>query len=167
MQYAKILVVLAIIGPGLAACATPAAMSVDNAAIINANPKYRNAMAVRSVTGGQVMNALTIMGVANEPFQAALESSLAANGYLARSGTPKYYIDAKIVNLDQPLIGLDLDVTASVSYEVSGADAAATYPVRTTARATFSDSPIAADRMRVANERAMQANIRQFLQGLR
>jgi len=167
MQYAKILVVLAIIGPGLAACATPAAMSVDNAAIINANPKYRNAMAVRSVTGGQVMNALTIMGVANEPFQAALESSLAANGYLARSGTPKYYIDAKIVNLDQPLIGLDLDVTASVSYEVSGAGAAATYPVRTTARATFSDSPIAADRMRVANERAMQANIRQFLQGLR
>lgn len=167
MQYAKILVVLVIIGPGLAACATPAAMSVDNAAIINTNPKYRNAMAVRSVTGGQVMNALTVMGVANEPFQAALESSLAANGYLARSGTPKYYIDAKIVNLDQPLIGLDLDVTASVSYEVSGAGAAATYPVRTTARATFSDSPIAADRMRVANERAMQANIKQFLQGLR
>jgi hypothetical protein len=167
MQYAKVLVVLAFIGPGLAACATPAAMSVDNAAIGNTNPKYRNAIAVRSVTGGQVMNALTIMGVANEPFQAALESSLAANGYLARSGTPKFYIDAKIVNLDQPLIGLDLDVTANVSYEVSGAGVAATYPIKTTARATFSDSPIAADRMRVANERAMQANIRQFLQGLR
>jgi len=41
-----------------------------------------------------------------------------------------------------------------------------TYPVRTTARATFSDSPIAVDRMRVANERAMQANVRQFLQEL-
>jgi len=41
-----------------------------------------------------------------------------------------------------------------------------TYPVRTTARATFSDSPIAIDRMRAANERAMQANVRQFLQEL-
>jgi hypothetical protein len=167
MQYGKVLVVLAFIAPGLAACATPAAMTVDNVAVINTSPKYRNAIAVRSVTGGQVMNVLTVMGVANEPFQAALESSLAANGLLARSGTPKFYIDAKIVNLDQPLIGLDLDVTANVSYEVSGAGATASYPIKTTARATFSDSPIAADRMRVANERAMQENIRQFLQALR
>jgi hypothetical protein len=166
MQYRAIFVVLAFIAPGLAACATPQAMTVESGAVVNSNPKYRNAVAVRSVTGGQVMNALTIMGVANEPFQAALESSLAANGYLARSGTPKFNVDAKIVNLDQPLIGLDLDVTANVSYEVSSGGTTATYPVRTTARATFSDSPLAADRMRVANERAMQENIRQFLQAL-
>jgi len=143
-------------------------MTVDSGAIVNSNPKYRNAVAIRSVTGGQVMNALTIMGVANEPFQAALESSLAANGYLARSSTPKFYVDAKIVNLDQPIIGLDMDVTADVSYEVSsGGGTTATYPVKTTARATFSDSPIAADRIRVANERAMRDNIKQFLQALR
>jgi len=65
------------------------------------------------------------------------------------------------------LIGLDLDVTAEVTYKVSGAGAAATYPIKTTARATFSDSPVAADRMRIANERTMQQNIRQFLQALR
>jgi hypothetical protein len=167
MRYGKILVVLGFIAPALAACATPAAMTVDNGAVISAGPKYRNAMAIRSVTGGQVMNALTIMGVANEPFQAALEGSLAANGFLARSGTPKFYIDVRIVNLDQPIIGLDLDVTANVSYEVSGAGITLTYPVRTTARATFSDSPIAVDRMRIAHERTMQENIRQFLQALR
>jgi hypothetical protein len=142
-------------------------MTVDSGAVVNSNPKYRNAMAVRSVTGGRVMNALTVMGVENEPLKAALESSLAANGYLARSGTAKFYVDAEIVNLDQPLIGLDLDVTAEVTYKVSGTGAAATYPVKATARATFSDSPIAVDRMRIANERAMQQNIRQFLQALR
>src|SRR4051812_18663806 len=151
MRYRRILVILALIAPALAACATPQAMTIDSGAIVSSNPKYRNAVAVRSVTGGQVMNVLTVMGVANEPFQAALENSLAATGYLARSGTPKFYVEAKIVNLDQPLIGLDLDVTASVTYEVSGGGATATYPVRTTGHATFSDSPIAADRMRVAN----------------
>jgi hypothetical protein len=161
------LIVLIFIAPCLAACATPQAMTVDSGAISVAVPKFRNAIAVRSVTGGHVMNALTVMGVANEPLKAALESSLAANGYLARSGTPKFYVDAEIVNLDQPLIGLDLDVTAEITYRVSGAGLATTYPIKTTARATFSDSPLAADRMRVANERAMQQNIRQFLLALR
>jgi hypothetical protein len=166
MRYRKILVVLIFVAPGLAACATPQAMTVDSGAVVNSNPKYRNAVAVRSVTGGRMMNALTVMGVENEPLKAALEGSLAASGYLAQS-SPKFYVDAEIVNLDQPLIGLDLDVTAEVTYKVSGAGAAATYPIKTTARATFSDSPIAADRMRVANERAMQQNIKQFLQALR
>jgi hypothetical protein len=167
MQYGKNFAILTFIGLVLAACATQQAMTVDSGAIVNSSPKYRNAVVVRSVTGGQVMNPLTVMGVTNEPFKAALESSLAANGYLSRSGTPKFYIDAEIVNLDEPVIGLDLDVTADVTYKVSGASAPATYPIKTTARATFSDSPIAADRVRIANERAMQQNIKQLLQALR
>ncbi len=167
MRQVGILFVLALIALGLAACATPQAMTVETAPAVNANPKYRNAMVVRAVSGGQVMNALTIMGVANEPFKAALEGSLAANGLLAQPGSAKFQIDAEILNLDQPLFGLDLDVTAYVSYKVSGPGVAATYPIKTTARATFSDSPLAADRMRVANERAMKQNIGQFLQSLR
>jgi hypothetical protein len=147
------LVVLALFAPGLAACATQQAMTVAGGAVANPSPKYRNAIAVRSVSGGQVMNILTVPGVANEPLKAALEGTLAANGYLAQSGTPKFYLDAEI--LDQPLIGLDLEVTADVTYKVSGAGAAAAYPIKTKGSATFSDSPIAADRMRIANERAM------------
>jgi hypothetical protein len=167
MRHANIFVFLTLIAPALAACATPQGMSVENIATVNSNPKYRNAMAVRSVSGGQAMSLLTGPGVENEPLKAALESSLSANGYFAQSGNPKFHIDAEILNLDQPLMGLDLDVTASVTYKVSGAGATATYPIKTTARATFSDSPMAADRMRIANERAMQQNIRQFLQALR
>ena len=37
---------------------------------------------------------------------------------------------------------------------MSGIGGAATYPIKTKGTATFSDSPIAADRMRIANERA-------------
>ena len=141
-------------------------MTVASGTGANPSPKYRNAIAVRSVSGGQVMNILTVPGVANEPLKAALESTLAANGYLAQSGTPKFYLDAEILNLDQPLIGLDLDVTADVTYKVSGAGTAAAYPIKTKGSASFSDSPIAADRMRIANERAMHKNIEQLLLAL-
>jgi hypothetical protein len=156
---------LALLAPMLAACATSQGMTVN--AIANPSPKYRNTIAVRSVSGGQVMNILTVPGVANEPFKAALEATLSANGYLAASGTPKFYLDAEIRNLDQPLIGLDLTVIADVTYNISGAGPAASYPVKAQATATFSDSPIAVDRIRIANERAMRENIGQFLQALR
>ena len=167
VRHGRILLVLALFAPGLAACATPEAMTVAGGAVANPSPKYRNAIAVRSVSGGQVMNVLTVPGVANEPLKAALESTLAANGYLAQSGTPRFYLDAEIKNLDQPLIGLDLDVFADVTYRISGAGAASAYPVKTKGTATFSDSPLAADRMRIANERAMHENIKELLRVLR
>jgi hypothetical protein len=167
MRHAKVLVVLSFLAPGLAACATQQAMTVDSGAVVNIIPKYRNAVAVRSVTGGYGMNVLGSLGVENEPLKAALESSLAANGYLAQPGAAKFYVDAEILNLAQPMMGLDLDVTADVTYRVSGAGAAATYPIKATARATFSDSPIGIDRARIARERAMRDNIKQFLQAMR
>src|SRR4051812_15358258 len=78
----KLKFVLAVfMAAGLAACATQGAMTVDVSATGSSLPKYRNAVAVRSVSGGQVMNILTVPGVSDEPFKAALESSLEAKGY--------------------------------------------------------------------------------------
>lgn len=142
-------------------------MTVSSGTIVNPSAKYRNAVAVRTVRGGQVMNALTVPTVSNEPFKAALESSLAANGYLARGGKPKYTIDVEIKDLNQPLIGLDYDVTSTVVYKVSSAGTIKQYPIVAKGSASLSDSPLGADRMRVANERAMKQNIRQFLEALR
>ncbi len=165
MRFGRVLLILALLAPALAACATPQAMTVVGVA--NANPKYRNAIAVRDVSGGQAMNVLTMPGVSNEPLKTALEGSLAANGYLAQSGTPKFYVDAEIHNLDQPLIGFDLTVTAEVTYKISGAGGTTDYPIKSSATATFSNSPIAADRLRIANERAMHENIKLFFERLR
>jgi hypothetical protein len=150
----------------VAACATQQAMTVSTDAVANPSPKYRNAVAVRSVTGGAAMNLLTMPGVTNEPLKAALEDSLRVNGFLA-AGTPKFYVDAEINNLQQPFIGLELDVTADVTYKVSGVGSVGTYPIKSTGRAAFSDSLVGADRLRIANERAMQENIKQFLLALR
>jgi hypothetical protein len=166
MHRAKLLIA-AMMAAGLAACATQGAMTVDVGSTGGSNPKYRNAVAVRTVSGGQPMNVLTVPGVPNEPFKAALESSLEAKGYLANGGAARFHVDAEIQDLEQPLIGLTYDVTASVKYRVSGPGVNATYPITTKASASMSDSPIGADRMRIANERAMQQNIRQFLVALK
>jgi hypothetical protein len=167
MLQVKLILIAMFIAAGLAGCATPQAMTVSSGAVGNSIPKYKNAVAVGTVSGGQVMNILTVPGVSNEPFKAALKNSLAGMGYLATSGAAKYHVDAEIQNLEQPLIGLDFDVTASVTYKVSDAGASATYPIVAKGHAAFSDSLVAADRIRIANERAMQQNIRLFLQALR
>lgn len=166
MRRMKVIAVAMLMAAGLAACATQQAMTVDVGAIGQPNAKYRSAMAVRNVGGGQVMNALTVPGVTNDAFKAALEQSLASNGYLAH-GAAKYYVDVEIQNLDQPLIGLDMDVTSSVTYKVTGPGTSMSYPISAKGTATLSDSPLGVDRMRIANERAMQQSIRLFLQALR
>jgi hypothetical protein len=165
MRFLKVVLALALASM-VASCATPQAMTVSAGAIANPLPKYKNAVVVRSVIGGAAMNVLTMPGVPNEPLKAALEDSLRASGYLA-SGTPKFHVDAEINNLQQPFIGLDMNVTTDVTYKVSGTGTVGTYPIKGTGQATFSDSPIGADRLRIANERAMQDNIKQFLLALK
>ena len=58
-------------------------------------------------------------------------------------------------------------MVADVTYTVSGGGASRTYPIKAKGKATFSDSPMGADRLRIANERAMQENIKQFLVALK
>ncbi|MFL6817952.1 MAG: hypothetical protein ACJ8EF_08410 [Bradyrhizobium sp.] len=167
MRYQKIVVILALLAPGLGGCASPQAMTVAAGTAGSSLAKYRNAVAVRSVSGGQVMNMARVPGVPNEPLKAALESTLAGQGYLAKSGTPKFYLDVKILDLDRPMRGMTLHATADVAYEVANRGGVERYHIVTTGSATFSDSPIAIDRIRIANERAMHENIEQFLRALR
>jgi hypothetical protein len=147
----------------LGGCATPAGMTVTPVAAEKGNPKYKNSISVRSVTGGKVMNALTITQVENDVFKGALENSLAAYGYLT-TGAARYYIDVELGELDQPLIGMEFNVKSTVTYKLTGPDGAKAFPVTATGTATMSDSLVGADRIRIANERAMQQNIRSFLQ---
>ncbi len=167
MGRAQVILLGALLVSGLAGCATSQNMAVETTAIATPIAKYKNAMAVGTVQGGQAMNILTVPGVPNEPFKAALESSLAAYGYAATGGAPKYVINAQIHDLKQPLIGFEYDVTAQVTYTVTGGGKSDSHTVTANGHATFANSPMGADRIRIANERAMKANIQKFLQELK
>jgi len=140
-------------------------MMVAPTAAEKGNPKYRNSIAIRSVTGGKVMNVLTTPQVDNDAFKASLEGSLSAAGYLA-TGAAKYNLDVELQDLDQPLIGLQFDVKSTATYKLAGPDGVRTFPITASGTATTSDSIVGVDRIRIANERAMQQSIRSFLQQL-
>lgn len=152
----------------LAGCATPAtsqAMTVmPGAAAAPVNPKLKSAIAVADVKGGKDTNPLWTSQVDAPGFRKALTESLAIAGYLAPEGTPaKYKISADLKSLDQPLIGFTFDVKSNVRYEVVGAGVPRPYDVQATGTASTSDAFLGFERLRIANERSVMENIREFI----
>ncbi len=155
----------------LAACATPAEpgqMVVGRDAAAPAFPvAFNAAICVRSVGGGQETNPLMMSQVDDRAFRFALEASLRENGLLGAAC--RYQADATLLSLVQPMFGLDLRVTALVNYAL--ADNSGTLLLRETIgsafTATFSDSPIAVMRLKLANEGAIRTSINDFLGRLR
>ncbi|MDD9877860.1 MAG: hypothetical protein OXR84_10515 [Magnetovibrio sp.] len=84
-------------------------------------------------------------------------------------GKIKYDLNAYLMGLTQPLIGLDMTVTATVRYELidtatrkSLVNETVTVPYT----AKFSDAFIGTERLRLANEGSIRENIAAFLRHL-
>ncbi len=105
--------------------------------------------------------------VAGSDFERALEASLKASGLLAQNRQASLYqVNADLVKMDQPFVGLDMTVTAYVRYElVERKTGKAIYSkeVRTPFTATMGDAFLGVERLKVANEGAVKANIKQFI----
>jgi hypothetical protein len=152
----------------IAGCASPAgkqAMTISPSDIIsNRSEKLTNAVYVSSVSGGKSTNPLWTSQVDNETFKSALEQSLAISGYKASDPSKaKYLVHAELKKLEQPLIGIDFDVVSEVSYTVEVGDEKNTYPISANGTATFSESVIGFERLRIANEKSIKANIIKFI----
>ncbi len=119
---------------------------------------------VTSVTGGSATNALWMPDVSSEVFQNALTQSLKNYNLIGTDGKA-LKIDATLEKLDQPFAGLDMTVTASVLYKISTPDnkQVAEHRVVTPYTANFSDAFVATERLRMANEGAIRANIERFI----
>lgn len=125
-------------------------------------PLHHN-IAVLEVSGGQGSNRLWASKVDNAQFARALALSLADAGLLAEQpAAARYTLSARMDKLVQPITGLDLTVTATVSYSLveraTGNEIlhrSHTLPYT----APFGDTLGALDRMRLANEGAVKANI--------
>lgn len=128
---------------------------------------FKKTLSVKKVAGGKETNPLWASQVSNEAFQSALESSMNINDLLAENeNEAKFDLYTTLQKLDQPLFGLDLTVTSEVNYRVTdkkSKDTIMDENISASYTATFSDSMIGIQRLRLANEGAVRENIRLFI----
>jgi len=125
----------------------------------------RHAVAVGVVSGGEKTNPLWTSQVSNENFKMALANSLELAVLKGDAGAP-YILNARLVSLHQPIMGFDMTVTSTVEYTLL--PAGQTTPVLDETivapyTANFSDALVAGERLKLANEGAMRANIHEII----
>lgn len=170
-RRAAAMAALLLAGASLTACAgaaDPAGMALganSNVAAINTGHPAYQAVTVTTVTGGSKTNPLWVSKVSSEDFKTALEASLKAKGYLAANGSGKIKVTAELVGLKQPMAGLDMSVTTQVRYTATdlGGKVLFNQLVAATGTAKLGESLIGVQRLRLANEHAVEANIESFI----
>lgn len=158
----------------LSGCAAPARIDQMTA---NASAQQRIAptalrtnIAVRDVTGGKETNPMWVSNVGNSEFEQALEASLRDAGLLAAGKQAgKYTLIAHLENVDQPMAGFSMTVTATVAYSLveraTGKEVLnrrVSLPYTASMGAAFSG----AERLRIANEGAIRVNITKLIDEL-
>lgn len=164
-------IILAGVFTALVGCATPAdykAMIVKPTATAQKNPKLAGAITVSNIIGGKKTNKMWTSQVDNESFKKALEGSLDAYGYLSSSrDKANYKLNAHLLSLKQPFAGFKLEVESAVEYKMFGPNETIyKHIVKASGSAGVSDAFYAPARLKLANEKAVQENIKGFLQYL-
>jgi hypothetical protein len=157
----------------LAGCATganPDSM-VPPAVGFDAGSPLRGAIAVASVEGGTQTDPMWMTRVGNPELEVALQTALRNEGLLANDpATAPYRLFMTLVEMDKPAIGFDFDVASTARYVLTpaqGAPALFDETVATKGAASMGDSLIANERLRMANESAIRANIAEFVARLK
>jgi hypothetical protein len=153
----------------LSGCATPA--RVDQMAVsvpvYQTNSALKDSIGVADVTGGRDTNPMWTSQVSSNDFRRALEASLQNAGLYSRIGAgSKYQLTADLTRLDQPLMGFDMTVTASVRYSlIERVSRKEVYSrvIQVPYTAKMSDAFIGSERLRLANEGAIKVNIQAFI----
>lgn len=157
----------------ISGCASPARvdhMTVDGEPSQRiAGTPLRNNLAIKDVTGGQETNPMWKSNIGSPEFEQALEGSLRAVGLLAPRQGGRYMLTAHLESVDQPFIGLSMTVVASVRYMVTERATGNEVFNKTLAvpyTASFGDAFLGVERLRLANEGAVRANITQLIDDL-
>ncbi len=151
---------------GCATSATQQSMSITATDLpTKINSDLKGKVAVSSVTGGKDTNPMWTSQVDGQGFRGALDKSLAVAGYKATDEKAALFsVDAHINELDQPWFGMTFDVRSTVLYTIRSNGKQTQIPVTATGSASTSDAFVGVERLRIANERSIKENIRQFLQ---
>lgn len=171
-MYKKLLVLIFMVASfQLGGCASNASfekmIATQPAAQTPTNKSLLNNIVVTTVAGGRETNPLLASQVNNESFRQALESSLKrADLY---SNEAKYKLAVNLIELKQPLLGFDLTVTCNTHYRLENPSSDKPLfdkNIITSYTATVSDAFIAIERLKIANEGAVKANITEFIKEL-
>lgn len=143
-------------------------MTVRSDSQLQASPTspYFNNISIASVEGGSETSPLWTSQVSTEDFQAALENTLKNSKLLGSPEKAPYQLSAKIITLDQPLMGLDMTVKMVVDYSLKDQKTGATVfddTITSAYTATMDDAFIAVTRLRLANEGAVRRNFELLL----
>lgn len=161
------LAALAVLVATLTGCASPARveqMTAHTTAAQQAAVKpLKESIAVAAVSGGKETNPMWTSNVGNVEFEQALEASLREAGLLsAGKELGKYKLAATMEKVDQPLMGFNMTVTATVNYvltERATGKQVMSKRVALPFTATVSDAFAGVERLRLANEGAVRVNI--------
>lgn len=161
------LVLLALIVGVLGGCATPAridhmSISSKDATKYHGDSPLKNSISIKSVSGGESTNPMWTSEIGNKEFQQALVNSLKAAKLLSSNKEGQYFLDVKMISVDQPFIGASLTVTTTIEYTlVRFSDYKKVFNQKITESYTaqFSDSFLAYERLKLANEGSAKKNI--------
>lgn len=157
----------------LVGCATPARVDQMVAKPVASATQLsflRNSISVGMVAGGEETNPLWVSNVSSPDFSRALDDSLRGAGLLATNReSSKYLLSAHLNALQQPMLGIDMTVTATINYSLTdkstGAETHKTTVV-TPYTAKFGDALIGMERLKMANEGAIRQNLTQLIETL-
>ena len=128
-------------------------------------PAYRNAITIGTVTVGRDTGTPWRSAVGPGQIQEALVQTLAAN-QLGQPANGRYRLDALLLMLDRPYAGFAMTVTAAIAWRLTDAASGVVVYERTLkglGTATLDDAVDNNNRLRIADQRAVRANIQQMV----
>ena len=155
------------------ACAPPATVAamVPDPAIMAGRapaPAYRNAISLGSVSVGRDIGTPWTSAVGPDEVREALARML-SSAQLGQGANGRFRLDAMLLGLTRPYAGFAMTVTASIAYRLTdAASGALVYDKVLTGlgTATLDDAITNENRLRIADQRAVGANLQQLLQDL-
>ena len=155
----------------LGACARPASYSAMVAGAPPGEvpaPVYRNAITVGSVTLGRDVGTPWTSAVGPDQVQQALVQTLAAAG-LGQPTNGRFRLDGQLLTLSRAYAGFAMTVTAAIAWRLTDAtNGAVVYDgtLQGLGTATLDDAVDNNNRLRIADQRAIRANLQQLVQNL-
>lgn len=167
--FAALAIMLALLGACAAPPVRPSAMVPGITGLPpGPAPSYRQSITAGSVSGGPGASALWTAAIDGAQFKAALERALQDAG-LGRGDSGRFRLDATLLKLEKPFAGYGMTVEAVVAYRLTDTVmGAVVYDASLAAlgTATLDDAIDNNTRLVLANERAVQANLRRLVEAL-